>query len=64
MGKNPIKSTKDLRKKHNLELIRRMREGDPLKSFDSQASWYPPRPIIAKDEKALAELYGFKAKKR
>jgi hypothetical protein len=53
----------DIRKKHNMDLIRRMRDGDPLKSFDSRASWFPPRPVIEKDEKAVAKLYG-KAKGR
>ncbi len=45
------------RKKHNQELIRRMRNGDNLKSFDNYASWYPPRPVIKKDISAIAKLY-------
>lgn len=48
---------RELRKRRNLELIRRMRDGDPLRSYDSQSSWFPPRPIIEKDRKALAKLY-------
>lgn len=45
------------RKRHNQELIRRMRNGDNLKSFDNYASWYPPRPILKKDSKAIDFLY-------
>lgn len=50
-----------LRREHNQDLIRRMRNGESLTSFDSQASWYPPRPTITKDPKAIAKLYGKKA---
>jgi hypothetical protein len=53
----------DNRKKHNQELIRRMRNGDSLKSFDNIASWYPPRPVIKKDPKAIEMLYSIKDKK-
>ena len=51
------KERASLRKKHNHELIKRMREGDPLRSYDSNASWFPPRPIIKKDPMAIAKLY-------
>jgi len=47
-----------VRKRHNQNLIRKMRSGEPLWSFDSSASWFPPRPIIAKDKRAVARLYG------
>jgi len=63
-GQHPmiIKKLEDAKNKqqkaHNRDLIRRMRNGDSLTSFDSTSSWYPPRPVIEKDEKALAELYG------
>lgn len=45
------------RKRHNEELLKRMAAGDSLKSHDSEASWFPPRPIIEKDEVALKRLY-------
>ncbi len=53
-------SSKDdeLRKKRNQDLIKRMREGDSLKTMDSFSSWYPPRPIIKKDPQAVSKLYG------
>jgi hypothetical protein len=35
-----------------------MRAGENLASFNSQASWYPPRPNIEKDQQALERLYG------
>ena len=46
------------RREHNRDLIRRMRNGEPLTSFDSQSSWFPPRPTIEKDNDAIAKLYG------
>jgi hypothetical protein len=49
---------RSLRKERNADLLRRMRNGDQLASFNSHASWFPPRPIIQKDITALQELYG------
>ena len=46
------------RKKRNDELIKRMKHGDVLHTYDAQASWYPPRPVIKKDKKELTRLYG------
>ncbi len=51
------KNNPDLRKKHNEQLIRRMKSGEPLWSYDSKASWFPPRPIIEKDPEAIKRLY-------
>jgi hypothetical protein len=53
-----------IRKKHNEDLIRRLRAGEPLQRFDSRASWFPPRPIIEKDDKAIAKLYSTGATKK
>lgn len=47
----------DIRKKHNEQLIRRMKSGEPLWSYDSKASWFPPRPMIEKDPEAIKRLY-------
>ena len=63
MKNNEPKSIRNLRTLHNIELIRRMRDGDPLKSFDSRASWFPPRPVIAKDSAAISNLYGSQKRK-
>jgi hypothetical protein len=52
-----IKS-RNLRKERNADILRRMRNGDQLASFNSYASWFPPRPIIQKDIHAVKELYG------
>jgi hypothetical protein len=52
-----------MRTRHNIDLIRRMRDGEPLKSFDSRASWFPPRPVIEKDSRAVSSLYGAQARK-
>jgi len=47
----------DIRKARNEQLIRRMKAGEPLWSYDSKASWFPPRPIIEKDPAAIKKLY-------
>ena len=47
----------DTRKKHNEQLIRRMKAGEQLWSYDSKASWFPPRPMIEKDPEAIRRLY-------
>lgn len=57
MSDRAVKNTRDLRRQHNQELIRRMRNGESLTAFDSKASWYPPRPIIEKDKVAIEKLY-------
>ncbi|NDE17140.1 hypothetical protein EBZ80_19645 [bacterium] len=46
------------RKDHNEQILKRMAAGEPLWAFDSKASWFPPRPVIQKDPKAIGQLYG------
>lgn len=55
------KNDNDIRKARNEQLIRRMKAGEPLWSYDSKASWFPPRPIIEKDPEAIKRLYEGKA---
>ncbi len=50
--------SRNLRQDRNSELVRRMRNGDSLTSFNSQSSWFPPRPTIEKDPNAIHQLYG------
>ncbi|MBC7661206.1 MAG: hypothetical protein H7249_16030 [Chitinophagaceae bacterium] len=50
--------SRNLRQDRNSELVKRMRTGEQLTSFNSQSSWYPPRPIIEKDQGAIQRLYG------
>lgn len=47
------------RKLHNRKVLKKMNRGEVLNSFDSQSSWFPPRPIIKKDRKALEKLYRY-----
>ena len=54
---NDSKNARDLRKQHNSDLIRRMRNGESLNAIDSKASWFPPRPVIEKDRSEMARLY-------
>ncbi|MDB2447176.1 hypothetical protein N9W79_01035 [bacterium] len=56
VAKNARKK-EDLRKLHNKEIIQKMKDGDSLTSFDSMASWFPPRPTIEKNKEVMNELY-------
>lgn len=51
------RNASDLRKQHNGDLIRRMRNGESLNAIDSKASWFPPRPVIEKDKSEMARVY-------
>jgi hypothetical protein len=48
------KNNRDL---HNKDLIERMKSGDTLQRYNAQSSWFPPRPVIKKDLKAIDMLY-------
>jgi hypothetical protein len=52
-----VKSSDLMRRLRNQDLIKRMQDGEPLQQFNSELSWFPPRPIIEKDQKALDKLY-------
>lgn len=54
-------ASSEIRKQHNLDLMRRMRGGESLNAYDSKASWYPPRPVIKKDDKEISRVYDSKA---
>lgn len=44
------------RKLKNEDLVHRMREGESLALLPQTATFFPPRPIIKKDTKALRDL--------
>ena len=46
------------RAEHNRQLLEKMRKGESLALIPTQATWFPPRPIIQKDQKAMGRLYG------
>ncbi len=64
MKKKSIQNARELRKKRNNDILVRMDEGDSLSSFKSYASWFPPRPVLDKDPKAIIRLYGDPVDKR
>ena len=45
------------RKQHNRKILKKMAKGESLSTFNSQSSWFPPRPIIKKDKTAIKKLY-------
>lgn len=52
------KSLEQIRKERNVEILRKMKAGESLSSFDTLSSWFPSRPKIEKDPNALKVLYG------
>ena len=57
-GDDSMKSAKELRDKRNAEIQERIKNPDDnLSSFSSHQSWFPQRPIIEKDKKAMAKLH-------
>lgn len=45
------------RRLHNRKILKKMERGESLSTFNNQSSWFPPRPIIKKDKKAVDKLY-------
>ncbi len=58
------KNAQVLRKARNADILRRMEDNQALSSFNSQASWFPPRPIVEKDPTAIKKLYGTEVDRR
>lgn len=48
---------KDLIKESNDEVLRKMKSGESLARVPQSATWFPPRPKIVKDFKALKEIF-------
>lgn len=59
-----FKKVRQIREDHNNNILHRMQGGDPLTSFNSYSSWFPPRPIIEKNESDIIRLYGQGADER
>ena len=57
------KKRDERRKKHNEEVINKMKDGESLTNFDSMSSWFPPRPTIEKDKDLMGKLYASDAPK-
>lgn len=47
-----------LRQDRNQDVLRKMKAGESLSSFDSMRSWYPERPPIEKDQEMVKRLFG------
>lgn len=61
---NQFKKSNNLRKARNNDILRKLQNGEPLSSFNSQSSWFPPRPVIEKDPEAVKKLYGAQPDRR
>lgn len=42
----------------NENVLDRWRRGETLAMVPPSATWFPPRPIIKKDQREMARLYG------
>lgn len=57
MKKITFNQVRKLRAKRNQDLIDRMNAGESLSNFSNANSWFPARPIVEKDQDAMAKLY-------
>lgn len=48
-----MKKSDEERRKRNKELIERWMRGEPLNTVSPEATWFPPRPIIKKENTGL-----------
>lgn len=55
---------KHLIKEANDALIKRWRNGENLARIDASATWFQPHPLIKKDEKAIAKIFGKKVESK
>ena len=52
-----MKTPEEMRKAENDSIIERFKRGEGLSRISSSATWFPPRPIIKKDPKALEFVF-------
>lgn len=48
------------RRRENRDIIERMKRGETLVKTDVMSTWFPPRPIVKKDKREMARIYGDK----
>ena len=48
----------DKRRRENADLIARMRKGETLSLVAPQATWWPPRQLIEKDQAEIKRVLG------
>lgn len=46
------------RKENNERVLEMLRAGGGMSRVPTQATWWPPRPMISKDPKEIKRLYG------
>lgn len=46
------------RDNHNAEVLKRFRAGETLSLLPPSVTWFPPRPIIKKDQNLVRALFG------
>ncbi len=56
------KTKKQLQEEHNKAIIEALKAGKPTpRKYNNEDTWFPERPVIKKDKKAMDELYGEKS---
>ena len=53
---------KTRRKKENDRILAKLVRGETLATVPPEATWFPPRPTIAKNKDAIERLYGVQQK--
>ena len=47
--------------RENARILEKMQRGESLVTVPTQATWFPPRPIIEKSKKDIERLYNISA---
>lgn len=63
MKKITFNQVRKLRAERNKDLIDRMNAGESLSNYSNANSWFPARPIVEKDQDAMAKLYDLAGRK-
>jgi len=53
-----MRTPEQVRRDQNADTLAKFKRGESLSLVDSTATWWPPRPIIKKDQEGMAKLYG------
>lgn len=52
-----IDKSKERRDEHNKQILERYKAGETLSQFSSTLSFFPPRPVIKKDEDLVKKVF-------
>ncbi len=57
---NSRNSPVEIRNRHNVDLLLRVRSGEVLHEINTVENGFPPRPLVQKDKRNIHRLYGLR----